>query len=64
MFGRPSGEGDLGDTAWEQPALYALECALTALWACAGVRPSVVMGHSVGELAAARQPGCSAWRTG
>ena len=57
MFGRPSGEGDLGDTAWEQPALYALECALTALWACAGVRPSVVMGHSVGELAAAQAAG-------
>ena len=57
MFGRPSAEGDLGDTAWEQPALYALECALTALWACAGVRPSVVMGHSVGELAAAQAAG-------
>ena len=57
MFGRPSAEGDLGDTAWEQPALYALECALTALWACVGVRPSVVMGHSVGELAAAQAAG-------
>ncbi|WP_420612239.1 SDR family NAD(P)-dependent oxidoreductase [Candidatus Spongiisocius sp.] len=57
MFGRPSAEGDLGDTAWEQPALYALECALTALWSSAGVRPSVVMGHSVGELAAAQAAG-------
>ncbi len=57
MFGRPGAQGDLGDTAWEQPALYALECALTELWASVGVRPNVVLGHSVGELAAARTAG-------
>ena len=57
MFGLPGASGDLGDTAWEQPALYALECALTALWASVGIRPSVVLGHSVGELAAAQAAG-------
>ena len=58
MFGRPDGgTGDLGDTAWEQPALYALECALTALWASLGVRPDVVIGHSIGELAASQAAG-------
>ena len=57
MFGRNGAEEDLGDTAWEQPALYALECALTALWESVGVRPSAVMGHSVGELAAAQAAG-------
>ena len=57
MFGRDAAQGDLGDTAWEQPALYALQCALTALWASAGVRPSVVLGHSVGEIAAAQAAG-------
>ncbi|MCY3911808.1 MAG: SDR family NAD(P)-dependent oxidoreductase [Chloroflexi bacterium] len=57
MFGRDGASGDLGDTAWEQPALYALECALTALWASVGVRPSVVLGHSVGEIAAAQAAG-------
>ena len=57
MFGRAGGEGDLGDTAWEQPALYALECALTALWASVGIRPAAVLGHSVGELAAAQAAG-------
>ncbi len=57
MFGRPGGTGDLGDTAWEQPALYALECALTALWASLGVRPDVVIGHSIGELAASQAAG-------
>ena len=57
MFGREGAKGDLGDTAWEQPALYALQCALTALWASAGVQPSVVLGHSVGEIAAAQAAG-------
>ncbi len=57
MFGKAGAEGDLGDTAWEQPALYALECALTAMWASVGVVPSVVLGHSVGELAAAQAAG-------
>ena len=57
MFGRAGGEGELNDTAWEQPALYALECALTALWASVGIRPGVVVGHSIGELAAAQAAG-------
>ena len=57
MFGRAGTEGKLGDTAWEQPALFALECALTALWSSVGIRPGVVMGHSVGELAAAHTAG-------
>ncbi|MCE2398520.1 MAG: SDR family NAD(P)-dependent oxidoreductase [Gemmatimonadetes bacterium] len=47
-------KAELGDTAWEQPALYALGCALTALWSSVGVRPEVVVGHSVGEIAAAQ----------
>ncbi len=55
MFGRT--EGNLSDTAWEQPALYALECALTALWSSVGLQPSVVIGHSVGEIAAAQAAG-------
>ncbi|MDE2875260.1 MAG: SDR family NAD(P)-dependent oxidoreductase [Gemmatimonadota bacterium] len=57
MFGRDGANGDLGDTAWEQPALYTIESALTALWATVGVRPDVVLGHSVGEIAAAQAAG-------
>ncbi len=57
MFGRAEGQGQLDDTAWEQPALYALECALTTLWASVGIRPGAVMGHSVGEIAAAQAAG-------
>ena len=57
MFGRNGADANLGDTAWEQPALYTLECALTALWSSVGIRPSVVLGHSVGEIAAAQAAG-------
>ena len=57
MFDRDGPEGDLHDPAWTQPAIYALECALTALWGSLGIRPSVVLGHSLGEIAAAQAAG-------
>ncbi len=49
--------GRLDRTEWTQPALYAIESGLTALWASLGVRPDVVFGHSVGEIAAAAAAG-------
>ena len=57
MFGRTGSAGDLDDPRWKQPAIYALECALTALWASVGIRPDVVFGHSLGEIAAAHTAG-------
>ena len=57
MFGRPGATGDLDDPQWKQPAIYALECALTALWSNIGIRPDVVFGHSLGEIAAAHTAG-------
>ncbi len=53
MFGRTDAAGDLDDPAWACPAVYALECSLTALWSSIGIRPSVVVGFDAGELAAA-----------
>ena len=57
MFGRPGAVGSLDDPQWKQPAIYALECALTAQWSSLGIRPDVVLGHSLGEIAAAYTAG-------
>ncbi|NTX52451.1 type I polyketide synthase [Myxococcus sp. CA039A] len=51
------GDSTLHDTAYTQPALVALEVALAEQWKHWGVEPSVVMGHSVGEISAAHVAG-------
>ena len=57
MFGRPESQGDLDEPRWTQPAIYALECALSALWRSVGIEPAAVLGHSLGEIAAAQAAG-------
>ncbi len=48
------GEGQrLDETCYTQPALFAIEYSLAKLWQSIGISPDAVMGHSVGEYAAA-----------
>jgi acyl transferase domain-containing protein len=53
MFGAAGTEGLLDRTGYTQPCLFALEWSLAELWRSWGIEPSAVLGHSLGELAAA-----------
>ena len=43
----------LRNTAFAQPAIFAVEMGLARLWQSWGIEPDVVLGHSVGQYAAA-----------
>ena len=43
----------LRQTALAQPALFAIEYAMAALWRHWGIRPAALIGHSLGEYVAA-----------
>ncbi len=50
---RPGAPGLLDVARFAQPALFAFEYALAELWRSWGVKPSVLLGHSLGEYVAA-----------
>ncbi|WAS91507.1 type I polyketide synthase [Nannocystis punicea] len=50
---RPEESSRLGEIDVVQPVLFAVQVALAALWRSWGVEPAAVVGHSMGEVAAA-----------
>ncbi|WP_394155122.1 amino acid adenylation domain-containing protein [Loktanella salsilacus] len=54
----------LRDTAITQPALYLIEYATARLWQDRGVTPAAMIGHSVGEFAAATLAGVMTFEAG
>ncbi|MFJ9850257.1 type I polyketide synthase [Streptomyces sp. NPDC101150] len=56
--------GALGETDRIQALLYAVQTGLTAVWRAKGLRPGAVIGHSVGEIAAAAAAGALTAREG
>ncbi|WP_458318740.1 type I polyketide synthase [Mycolicibacterium brisbanense] len=54
MFAADAEAGErLRHTSFAQPALFAVEMGLARLWQSWGIEPDVVLGHSVGQYAAA-----------
>jgi acyl transferase domain-containing protein/surfactin synthase thioesterase subunit/acyl carrier protein len=53
LFGTDGATDLIDETAYTQPALFAVQVALVEVWRSWGIVPDVVLGHSVGEFAAA-----------
>ncbi|NOX49264.1 MAG: acyltransferase domain-containing protein, partial [Gammaproteobacteria bacterium] len=54
IFGlKKTAEIDIHQTLYTQPSLFVLEYAMARLWMSWGIKPSVLLGHSIGEIVAA-----------
>ena len=52
------------DTTWTQPAIFAVQMGLAKLLESHGLVPDLVLGHSVGQYAAACVAGVMSWEDG
>src|SRR3984893_14275162 len=50
---RPEADSQIQRTEISQPAIFAMQMAIAELWKSWGVQPAAIVGHSVGEDAAA-----------
>ena len=51
-------------TSWTQPAIFAIQMGLVKLFQSWGLSPDMVLGHSVGQYAAACTAGMMSWEDG
>ena len=57
ILSEDAGIAETSDSATRRAAVYAMECALTALWKSVGATPAVMVGHGHGRIAAAQAAG-------
>lgn len=59
-----NGQHDIHNTHWTQPAIFAIQMGLVKQLQHFGFEPQAVMGHSVGQYAAACVAGVMSWEDG
>ena len=57
IYGENASDQIIERTAYAQPLIFAIEYALSKMWEDYGIKPDLVMGHSIGEYAAAVEAG-------
>lgn len=53
IYSEKADEKVIGRTVYAQPLIFMIEYSLSKMWEAMGVKPDAVMGHSIGEYAAA-----------
>lgn len=63
VYGGEGREAMINNTAYAQPLIFSVEYALAKMWISYGIEPAAVLGHSIGEYAAAVIAGCMSLET-